>query len=246
MTGRQEFVGCLIGDAYDFSFGYRAADGAQSLQEQVGNTTTKVDGVGDEAFVQKSEYAMVVGARFGEDEILVRNDSLGNSDPAVRVDEQTTLAVLKEIGKNLPEDLKASVTPVELGSGCLAADSTEVEALVGSVVLARGGIVGEATNCDYLGEGGSTIHLSRSKVSNAADFFGDDSSDRAEIAGVVKAEIRESPEDEVVELTIQPTQNELAFVTASRGVGTSDDKAERKVTKKDTLAMAAAFLEGTK
>ena len=48
-----------------------------------------------------------------------------------------------------------------------------------------------------------------------------------------------------MELTIQPTEEEIAFVNASRGVNTSDDEAERKVTKKDALALAKAFLEAT-
>ena len=174
MTGRSEFVGCLVGDAYDFSFGYRAVAGGPTLEEQVGigATATKADGIGDEAFIAKTEYAMVVGARFGDTEIIVRNDSLGNADPKVRVDEDTMLVAAKEFGKNLPGDLASATVPVELGEGCPAADSKTVKAVVGSVVLARGGTIDDATNCDYLGKGGSTIVLSRSDASNATDFLG--------------------------------------------------------------------------
>lgn len=246
MTGRMDFVGCLIGDAYDFSFGYRALAGGETLQEKVGPTATKTDGIGDEAFIDKTDNYMTVGARFGDNEILVRNDSMGNSDPGVRVDEKTTLSFVKELGKSLPDGLLAATTPVELGKGCLAADSKEVKALVGSVVLARGGTIDSDTNCDYLGEGGSTIVVSRSDATNATDFLGNsNSSEPADLEGVVEAEINAPTDGYSVELTIQPTKDEIAFVNASRGVNTPDDTAERKVSKKDTLALAKAFLDGT-
>ncbi len=251
MTGRMDFVGCLIGDTYDFSFGYRALAGEQTLQDHVGPNATKTDGMGDEAYIDKTEIggqvmAMTVGARFGDNEILVRNDSLGNSDPAVRVDEKTTLSFVKELGKNLPDGLKAATNPIELGEGCLPADSKEVKALVGSVVLARGGTIENDTNCDYLGEGGSTIVASRSGATNATDFLGNSqTSDPADLDGVVEAEINAPTDGYSVELTIQPTKDEIAFVNASRGIDTPDDTAERKVSKKDTLAFAKAFLDGT-
>lgn len=246
MTGRDEFVGCLIGDAYDFSFGYRAVDTGPSLKVQVGPSSTTASGVGDEAYIEKTDYAMVVGARFGDREVIVRNDSLGNADPENRIDEDTTMSVVKELGERLPDDLAASAAPVELGEGCLAADSKVVESLVGSVVLARGGTYDDFTNCDYLGKGGSTIGLSRSDASNASDFFGNsDLAEPADIDGVVKAEISASPAGDLVELVIQPTKGEIAFVNASRGIKTPDDEAERKVGGKDVLALAKAFLDGT-
>lgn len=246
MTGRDEFVGCLIGDAYDFSFGYRAVDTGPSLKEQVGPASKAVSGIGDEAYIEKSDYAMVVGARFGDQEIIVRNDSLGNADPENRTDEKTTMSVVEELGEGLPDDLAASAAPVELGEGCPAADSKVVVSLVGSVVLARGGTYDDFTNCDYLGKGGSTIGLSRSDASNASDFLGNsDLAKPADIDGVVKAEISESPRGDLVELVIQPTKGEIAFVNASRGIKTPDDEAERKVAGKDVLALTKVFLDGT-
>ena len=246
MTGRYEFVGCLIGDAYDFSFGYRAVESGPSLKDQVGLSSKTAPGIGDEAYIENTGYAMTVGARFGDQEILVRNDSLGNADPDNRVDENTTMSIVKELGKSLPDDLVGSAAPVELGEGCLAADSKVVESLIGSVVLARGGTYDDFANCDYLGEGGSTIGLSRSDASNASDFFG--GSDRAEpvdIDGVVKAEISESTAGDVVDLVVQPTKGEVGFVNVARGIKTPDDQAKREFAVKDVLALTKAVLDGT-
>ena len=246
MTGRYEFVGCLLGDAYNFSFGYRAVDTGPSLKDQVGPSSTSEPGIGDEAYIENTGYAMVVGARFGDQEIIVRNDSLGNADPADRIDEDTTMSIVKELGKGLPDDLVASAAPVELGEGCLAADSKVVESLVGSVVLARGRAYDDFTNCDYLGEGGSTIGLSRSDASNASDFFGgDDRAEPVDIDGVVKAEISESTMGDVLDLVVQPTKGEIGFVNVSRGIKTPDDEAKREFDPKDALALTRAFLDGT-
>jgi len=246
MTGRREFVGCLIGEAYDFSFGYRAADGGRDLKGQVGPASVAASGIGDEAYVDKTDYAMVVGARFGDDEIIVRNDSLGNTDPAVRIDEATTMAVVKELGEKLPDDLAASVVPVELGDGCPAADSKAITSLIGSVTLARGGSREDETSCDYLGNGGSTVALSRFATDNSSDFMGNSDLARpVDIDGAVEAEISEGRDAAQVEVVVRPTTSEVAFVRADRGIDTPDDEAKRKVSGKAALALANVFLDGT-
>jgi hypothetical protein len=249
MTGRSEYIGCLIGDAYDFSFGYRAVASGPSLKEQVdlgGTAATKAGGIGDEAYISRTDTSVLVGARFGKNEIIVRNDSQKNTDAKVRIDDDTMMAIAKEFGKNVPDDLAAQLRPVELGKGCPAADSSEVAAVIGPVAVARGGPHDGYTTCDYLGKGGSTIGLSRSKASNASDFLGNNPEAKPiDIDGAVKAEAIESSEGYEVELTIQPTKGEIAFVNTSRGINTPDDKAERKVTKKGALALATTFLDGT-
>jgi hypothetical protein len=118
--------------------------------------------------------------------------------------------------------------------------------LVGSVVLARGRAYDDFINCDYLGKGGTTVGLSRSTASKAADFLGNsDQAKPVDIDGAVEAEISEPAEGDLVDLVIQPTKGEIAFVNASRGINTPDDEADRKITGKGVLALGKVFLAGT-
>lgn len=245
LIGGLTFAGCTLGDTYDVSFGFRVVDDGRSLQEVVavgGSELEGLSGVGDEGFrngttIGGEQVSLVVGARFGEREVLVRNDSLGNADADVRVSEEQTLELLEALGESLPEDAAARSLTVDVGAGCLPADAAEVTDLVGEVQLARGGSADGSVRCTYLGEELGTVQTARSDAPNAADFVVPDpgTTDEIDVDGALAATISEF--ETGTEVTVQPAEEEIAFVSAS-GRGRTEP-----FDRDQVLALVTGFLD---
>ncbi|MGJ9414109.1 hypothetical protein ACHAAC_15510 [Aeromicrobium sp. CF4.19] len=228
IIGDLTFDGCTIGDVYDVSFGVRVVDNGTALEElAIGGSQApeRVD-IGDEAYrstvgTGDDVVSVTTVARFGDHVVQVRNDSLGNSDPEVRVEEDVTEALLTELGEAVPDDYEESALSTDVGAGCLLADDETVTDLVGEVQLARGGTVDGDVRCSYLGEDSDTLRVEASPESNAAELY-DASADSGtredvEVAGAERAVLGESTGS--IGGTFQPDEESVGYLTVSAAAG---------------------------
>lgn len=238
LIGDMLFDGCTVGAVYSISFGVRVVEGGERLEDRVElagpGSLEPIDGLGDQAFRSEAtldgtpdgELVQInIGVRSQGHEIFLRNDSIGNTDPSNRVSEEATIDFLEEFVAAIPDDFESQAQSVLMGEGCVAADDPTVTNVIGDVLIARGsssGEAGDSLECAYLGEDLDTISTSRSTAENTDDFFDPESTTDEEIAvdGAVRATIYAT--DDSASLTIQPGEDELAFVTVRKpGVDTA-------------------------
>ena len=223
LIGDLTFDGCTIGDVYSISFGIRVVDGAPPLEEMVetlgGDPPEDVPDLGDEAFRSESDFGSIVtGVRYRGYEVIVRNESLGNTNPEVHVSDETVNEFLKTYIEEIPVTFRDQALNTEVTDGCPAADDPAVTAVAGPVQLARGGSVRGSVRCTYLGEDLSTLQLSRASAENAEELIvpqGDPATE-VTIDGATFAEqsVFSSTRSEEVSLDILVSETEYSHVTA--------------------------------
>ncbi|GAA1730832.1 hypothetical protein [Aeromicrobium alkaliterrae] len=245
LIGSLTYDGCTIGDVYDVSFGIQVVDSDQTLEDELeilgGNSGIEpIDGLGDEAFRSEQSFGgetvtISIGVRVGDHEVLLRNDSVGNSDPEVRVSEDAMIAFLEAYLPAIPDDFETQALSTDVGSVCLAPDDRTIEQGVDTIQLARGGRSGDSIRCTYLGDHLATIQLSRSTSSDAAgalELAQESGDEPVEVEGAVAAYLYAS--DRSVSLTVQASEDEIIYVTVSTESGSLDPAA--------ITTIAAAFL----
>lgn len=245
MLGNEEFVSCQLDDTETFTWGYRAVRlSDQPLSERL-PSSEKTSGIGDESYTQSDPqgYQLWIVARFGEHEILVRNSSLGNTDPANVVSAEDTTALAKAFGKALPDGLEKDVDPVNLTDACPATDSPEVTAVIGDVVLARGPDPRGADDvqCHYLGKGGTRLLLEKSTLSNAKELY-DARSDRADDIDVKGAD-QASIDTSSGALLSWIIGDALYTLDATALTRLPDYESDRTIGKKDAVALAEVMIK---
>ena len=213
--------GCTLGDVYSMSFGVRMVDDGRDLSELVsvgGGEAAPLEGVGDEAFRSamggEPAVSVTVGARFGDHEVIMRNDAMSNSNPENVVTEQESIDFLIVFGESLPRDYVEQAMSTRVGEGCPVADDV-AEILGITVQLARGGTADDAVRCTYLGGDLTTVQLARFESSDPETLLGE--GDDLELSGTEAATIDEWPES--VEIHAQLSDNEMATVR----IGAPDD-----------------------
>ncbi|MBM9462695.1 hypothetical protein JL108_04485 [Aeromicrobium sp. YIM 150415] len=221
LIGDLVFDGCTLGDVYSMSFGVRMVDDGRDLSELVsvgGGEAAPLEGVGDEAFRSamggEPAVSVTVGARFGDHEVIMRNDAMSNSNPENVVTEQESIDFLIAFGESLPRYYMEQAMSTRVGEGCPVADDV-AEILGITVQLARGGTADDAVRCTYLGGDLTTVQLARFESSDPETLLGE--GDDLELSGTEAATIDEWPES--VEIHAQLSDNEMATVR----IGAPDD-----------------------
>ena len=214
LIGDLVFDGCTLGDVYSMSFGVRMVDGGRDLAEIVaagGDEATPLDGVGDEAFRSATggepAVSITVGARFGDHEVIMRNDAMSNSNPDNVVTEQESIDFLTAFGESLPDDYVEQASSTRVGEGCPTAQAID-EALGVTVQLARGGTADDAVRCTYLGEDLTAVQINRSESSDPQALLGE--GEDLDLDGAEAATIEERPGS--VEIRAQLSDDEVATV----------------------------------
>lgn len=250
ISGDMVFDGCTVGRVHSLSFGIRITDGEATLADEVqivaGSEAEPLDGLGDEAFIARrpgfepgdDPLTVAIGARFGDHEVFLRNESLGNSNPEEHVTEEQTIEFLRAYGAAIPDDFEQAAQRTEVGEGCLDPEAEVLTAIVGTVQLARGGYSGDEVQCAYLGDDSTTVRLSRSPASNAEDFVSIDPSfeEELELADAVTAKINGS--DGNFSVTVQPAEQEIAFASVSGGAAS--------LGRDDLVPLVEEFLAGSR
>lgn len=243
LIGDLTYDGCTVGDVYSISFGIKVVDSDETLEDRVellgSGGIEPVDGLGDEAFRSEDSFGgeavtITIGVRSGDHEVILRNDSVGNSDPANRVSEDAMVEFLEAYVPAIPEDFGTQALTTNVGTTCLPADDVTIEKGVDTIQLARGGRGEDSVRCTYLGTNLATVQLSRSSDENPAQYL-DPSRDNGEtvtVAGAEDAVLVSSSRS--VDLTIQPNAGEVVFVNATTRSGSLDPAA--------VTAIAEAFL----
>ncbi|MEG9225888.1 hypothetical protein [Aeromicrobium sp. Sec7.5] len=244
LIGDLTYDGCTVGDVYSISFGIKIVDSDETLEDRVerlgGNRGLEpVEGLGDEAFRSENRaggetVTITIGVRIGDQEVILRNDAIGNTDPDNRVDEDAMMEFLEAYVPAIPEDFRTQALTTEVGTVCLPADDRSIEQGVDTIQLARGGRSGGSVRCAYLGDDLATVQLSRSSSADPEGSL-DISRDYGEtvtVAGAQDAVLEASARS--VSLTIQPSADEIVYVTVGTSSGSLDPTA--------ITAIAEAFL----
>ncbi|WP_229054099.1 hypothetical protein [Aeromicrobium sp. Leaf350] len=245
LIGDLTYDGCTVGDVYSVSFGIKVVDSDETLEDRVeilgGNSGTEpVDDLGDEAFRSEQSFGgetltISIGVRVGDHEVLLRNDSPGNTDPANRVSEDAMIEFLEAYLPAIPDDFESQALTTEVDSACLPADDATIEDGVDTIQLARGGRSGTSVRCAYLGDHLATVQLSRSSnddPTGTVELSRSSGAETVTVEGAVDAVISASSRS--VTLTIQPSADEIVYMTVSTSSGSLDPTA--------MTSIAAAFL----
>lgn len=245
LIGDLTYDGCTVGDVYSVSFGVKVVDSDESLEDRVellgGNDGLEsIDDLGDEAFRSTNEaggetVTITIGVRSAGHEVILRNDAIGNSDPANRVSEDDMLTFLREYLPAIPDDFESQALTTQVGTACLPADDRTIEQGVDTIQLARGGRSGSSVRCAYLGDHLATVQLSRSSDSDPSgtmELARESGEETVTVAGAEDATIRSDSRS--VELTLQPSTTEIVYVTVTTSSGSLDPEA--------ITAVAEAFL----
>lgn len=213
--GEEEFVTCGATGTVQFEYGVAVADGASVPKPESGGVKT-IDGFGDSAVTeQQTQDSTKLRAKKGDAIFLVRNDTLGNSENVITLEQ--TKQVLKELlDKATPAALKL-VAPVALGRSCPPADDSVVTSVIGTVAVARGGeqAATEQPECQYLGKGGTRIDMNVVDQKGAEkDFLTGDPYDRPVRMKGAKKAVRYSYGPGTVDLTWSTGPDTVWFARA--------------------------------
>lgn len=246
LIGDLTFDGCTIGGVYDVSFGVRVVDDGTELADFAigGSGEPEPVDIGDEGFrnttmMGEDVVSVTTVARFGDHVVKVRNDSLGNSNPDVRVAEDVTEALLVELGEAVPDGYEDSALGTGVGPGCLLADDETITDLVGEVQLARGGSADGGVRCTYLAERKLLIEVL--PASNATELHEataqDPSNEEVEVDGAIGAVLAER--SGVLEGSFQPDEGSVGHLRVY-----SDGVEDLPVGPQEAVALLERFLAG--
>ncbi|MGJ9413553.1 hypothetical protein ACHAAC_12680 [Aeromicrobium sp. CF4.19] len=168
MSLEESFVGCVSDTYEDFSFGYKNVDDDAPLSDLLVDTNEgeyeEVDGLGDEALIQVSDFGASVSqrimARFGSEQLFLSYDAVKEDE----LSDDELVALMETMGSSLPDEV--SHVDVEMAEGCPDPAGEEVTAIVDPVVTARGAADTPTSvlTCQYVSEDGSTVRLDASTM----------------------------------------------------------------------------------